>query len=138
MSPDVEAQAGPQAVARAEVGCEAWRDAVRMQVWATPRHADFYVFAGYVSRTLRAMDDLTVILARQVEAYPTGRRVFDDTRTVDPIVRLGMALEYLAGLRTALVTADREANAFWSEISHIGVDPDPQDQNPGEVTDPGW
>ncbi len=138
MSPDVEAQAGPQAVARADVGCEAWRDAARMQVWATPRHADFYDYAGHLSRTLRAMDDLAVVLARQVEAYPTGRRVFDDSRSVDPIVRLGMALECLHRLRSALLTADRETNSFWSAIGHIGVDPDPQDQDASEVTDPGW
>ena len=138
MSPDVEAQAGPQAISRAMDGAEAWHDAGRLQLWSTPRHADFYSLAFSLDSTVDAIDNIAGVLARQVASYSTGRRVLDDSGTVDPLVRLDTAAGHLQEFRRALITAKREINDYWSEISHVGVDPDPQDQNPGEVTDPGW
>jgi hypothetical protein len=111
------------AAVRAEVGAEAWEDAVRLQRWAHPDHTEFYALAGEVVRTLYALDDLARVLGRQVAGYAQGRSVYDDTREVDPQARLTDAVAELAQLSNALVVGERAANRFWSAIGHIGVDP---------------
>src|SRR3954471_17174260 len=93
---DIEPDAG--AVARAEAGVNGWEDAVRLQRWATPDHADFYALAGEIVSTLYALDDLAQVLRRQVAAYEQGRRIYDDTRRFDPAVRLAEAVADLDGL----------------------------------------
>lgn len=110
------------AVASAEAGEQAWADAVRFQRWAAPDHADFYALAAAVVPTLYGLEDLANVLRQQVSRYAEGRRVYDDTREVDPAVRLADAAERLALMRDALATAHDHASGFWSAISHIGVE----------------
>src|SRR5690349_16080750 len=86
------------AARRAETGTAAWEDAVRLQRWATPEHGDFYVLAGEVVATLAALDDLAQVLHRQVSGYGQSRRLYDDTRQVDPTARLADAALELGGL----------------------------------------
>lgn len=117
--------ARPRAVRSAEAAATGWAEVVHHQQQAEPRHADFYALAGEMVATLYALDDLTVLLAAQVGAYGQGRAVYDDTRTVDPATRLAEAAQHLYGIRAALGTATTEANAFWSEIGHIGVEDTP-------------
>jgi hypothetical protein len=114
---------------RAEAGTTAWEDAVRLQRWATPDHADFYVLAGEMVATLSALDDLAYMVGRQVAGYAAaqqarGRRVYDDTRQIDPMVRLASAVEALAEGREALSVATRSVNEFWSAVGHIGTEDD--------------
>ena len=108
---------------RAEQGSAGWEDAVRLQRWATPDYADFYALAGEIVATLYALDDLAQVLHRQVSRYGQGRRLYDDTRQVDPGARLVEAAAELAGLRQQLQAAQAPANRFWSVIGHIGVEP---------------
>src|SRR5690348_18268721 len=100
---DTGPDAGPDSPAvRAQQGTAGWEDAVRLQRWATPDHADFYAVAGEIVATLYALDDLTQVLHRQVSRYGQGRRLYDDTHQVDPGVRLEQAAAELAGLRQQL------------------------------------
>jgi hypothetical protein len=115
------------AAGRAERGTAGWEDAVRLQRWATPDHADFYAVAGEMVATLHALDDLARILRGQVGGYAAaqqgaGRVVYDDTRAVDPIGRLQVAVIQLEETASAVVTAADWANHFWSAIGHIGVE----------------
>src|SRR5215212_5313775 len=86
---DVEQNAA--AVSRAEAGVSGWEDAVRLQRWAAPDHADFYALAGEIVSTLHALEDLARLMVRQVAGYAEGRTVYDDTRQVDPQRRLAEA-----------------------------------------------
>lgn len=110
------------AVASAEAGEQAWADAVRFQRWASPDHADFYALAAAVVPTLYGLEDLANVLRQQVSRYAEGRRLYDDTRQVEPATRLADAAERLALLRDALAIAHRHANDYWSAIAHIGVE----------------
>jgi hypothetical protein len=121
---DTDPDAGrDSATVRAERGTAGWEDAVRLQRWATPEHADFYALAGEIVSTLYALDDLTQVLHRQVSHYGQGRRLYDDTRQVDPAARLVEATAELADLRAQMRAAQAPANRFWSVIGHIGVEP---------------
>ena len=116
-----------EAVRRAEAGTGGWEDAVRLQRWATPDHADFYALAGEMVATLHALDDLAQLLRRQVAGYARtqqdrGRRLYDDTRQVDPAERLQTAVIALQELRSGASTAADWANTFWSAIGHIGTE----------------
>lgn len=115
----------PLALVRAEEGMDAWSDAARYQRWATPDHAVIYGLAGELTSTLHAFEDLTAILVDQVAGYATGRRLYNDTRTVDPAVRLADAVAQLRQARTGLRTAAAALNEFWSVIGHIGVEVTP-------------
>ena len=118
---DIEQNTG--ALGRAEAGVSGWEDAVRLQRWATPDHADFYALAGEVVATLHALDDLAQVLRRQVAGYGTGRRVYDDTRgQVDPAARLAEAAVELGELIQHVQAAQSPANRFWSAMGHIGVE----------------
>src|SRR5690242_15130916 len=102
------------AAVRAEQGTAGWEDAVRLQRWASPDHADFYALAGEMVATLYALDDLAQVLHWQVSRYGQGRRLYDDTRQVDPAARLADAAAELTGLRAQLQAAQALANRFWS------------------------
>jgi hypothetical protein len=112
----------PPAVSRAEVGEQAWAEVARLQRGAVAGHADFYALAAALVPTLYALEDLAQVLRAQVTRYGHGCGVYDDTRTVDPRVRLAQAAEHLARTRDALRAAQHHGNAFWSAISHIGVE----------------
>ena len=114
--------ARPHVVRHAKVGEEAWREVAVAQLTARPNHSDFYELAGCLSPTLYSLMDLANVLVHQVSTYGDGRRVYDDTRTVDPAVRLAQAAEQLRAMRDALATARGHAEGFWSEIAHIGVE----------------
>lgn len=120
----LEDDARPPAVRAAETAANAWREAAVHEVNASLRHADFYGLAAELVTTLYSLDDLTVTLAAQVGRYGDGRRLFDDTRTVNPGDRLAEAVEQLRATRTSLVSASRSANEFWSALGHIGVEVD--------------
>ena len=119
-----------EAVQRADAGTGGWEDAVRLQRWVTPDHADFYALAGEMVATLRALDDLAAVLGQQVAGYARtqherGRQLYDDTRRVDPVERLQTAVIALEELRSGAGTAADWANAFWSAIGHIGTEVTP-------------
>lgn len=113
------------AVDLAAEGTDGWEQVVRHQRHAAPDHADFYALGGEIVTTLHALEDLTVILSGQVAGYAEGRRVYDDTRTVDPAARLGEATALLRDTRSGLRSAALAANRFWSAIGHIGVETTP-------------
>jgi hypothetical protein len=110
----------PHAVQRAKAGAEAWREVVRAQLAAAPDHADFYALAGEMVETLRVLDSLAGVVARQVIGYGTGRAVYDDAGS-DPAHRLRSAVLALAEVRDGLARVERAANQFWSAIGHVGV-----------------
>jgi len=117
------------AAQRAEAGADAWKDAARLQLSATPDHAAFYALAGEMVATLHALDDLVRVLRAQVAGYVQaqrlrGRTMYDDTRTVDPAERLevAVAVVQLDKVTSATVTATNWVNLFWSAIGHIGVE----------------
>ena len=115
----------PRALRSAEAAATAWKQAVEHQQDATPRHADFYALAGEMVATLYALDDLTVVLARQVGDYGQGRALYDDTRTVDPAERLTEAVDSLRKVHTALGVVTPAVHEFWNAIGHIGVEAAP-------------
>ncbi len=124
---------------RAEAGTNGWEDVVRLQRWAAPDHADFYVLAGEVVSTLYALEDLARVLGRQVTGYADtqaqrGRLVYDDTREKDPRHRLVAAAAELDDFVDHLWRAERAANAFWSEIGRVGVELPPRVGESGQVT----
>ena len=114
------------AVQHADAAAQAWRAVVRAQQVATPEHADFYGLAGDLVDTFAAVEALARTLASQVEHYPDrlpiGRRVYDDTRTTDPRVRLNEALAALHDVARHARGGSEWANRFWSAIGHIGVE----------------
>lgn len=118
-------EAPPPALARAEAGAQAWHDAVLHQRAAEPDHADIYALTGEIVPTLSTLQDLANVLRAQVAGYGVHQGIYDDSRTVDPAVRLAEAAEYLALMRDALAAAYLHANAFWSAISHIGIEAQP-------------
>ena len=118
------------AVLRAGGGTDAWEKAARLQQGAVPDHGEFYALAAEVVSTLAALEDLTRVLGPQVAGYvasqrTAGRAVYDDSRTLDPAVRLAEAVAALDGTRLALGAAYQSTNAFWSAIGHIGSTFDP-------------
>lgn len=110
------------AAEHAETAAGAWAEAVRLQRQAEPDHADFYTLASEIVGTLAALQDMANVLGRQVAGYSQGRAVYDDSRTVDPRVRLAEAAELLAQLRDDLSPALGKAHGYWSAISHVGVE----------------
>jgi hypothetical protein len=126
---DIDERAVP--VRDAETGSRAWRRVVHVQRSSCPDHSDFYALAGEMVDTLRALDSLTGLLARQTADYPAcvtraGGQLYDD-ENANPVHRLRSAVLALAETRQALSGAERAANRYWSAISHIGIDhPAPQ------------
>jgi hypothetical protein len=117
---------GSAAVRSAAAGAEAWQQAARGQRTVAPDHRHFYDLAGHLVDTLRAINSLAVVLAGQVEGYAdevgVGLAVYDDSRVIDPRDRLVTAALQLRHLAQSAAEADMTANAFWSAISHIGVE----------------
>jgi hypothetical protein len=111
----------PPAVAAAEAASQAWRASVLVQRTAPAEHSDFYALAGELVDTLRALSNLAGVLAAQVAGYGHGRVLRDDA-DADPAVRLADAAPLLALVQRDLDRAERAANQFWSEISHIGTE----------------
>ncbi len=111
----------PPAVVAAEAGAESWRTAVNAQRTARPEHGDFYALAGELVATLRALSSLTGLLAKQVAGYGAGRVLRDDAGA-DPAARPADAAALLALVRRDLDRAERAANRFWSQISHIATE----------------
>lgn len=109
----------------AETAALEWQAAVAAQRVAVPDHADFYALAAEIVPTLHALQDLANVLRRQVTGYADGRAVYDDSREVDPVLRLAEAAGQLALLRDRLAAAQEHANGFWSAISHIGIEVQP-------------
>lgn len=109
------------AATHAEKGAQQWRAAARVEQSAEPDHTEFYALTGELVDTLRAIEDLAGVLARQVNSYADGRRLYDD-EGVDLRTRLRSAGLRLAELRQHAAAGERAANEFWSAISHIGLD----------------
>ncbi len=117
----------PEAVRQADAGARAWRAVVHAQRSAAPDHADFYALAAELVDTLASIGSLAGVLARQVEDYAQGQavgeRVYDDSRTVDPVARLADAAQWLRALSDVFDDdASRYVNRFWDAIGHIGVE----------------
>lgn len=126
MNEAMEHDSRPVAVRQAEMGATAWREVLRAQQGALRDHSDFYALAGSLADTLTAARSLAGLLARQIETYgeglAPGRRVYDDTSTVDPHERLVTASVEAEGIAEALDTAEWSAQRFWSAVSYIGVE----------------
>jgi len=124
----------PEAVQQADAGARAWRAVVHAQQSATADHSDFYDLAGHLVDTLAAVESLARVLAGQVAGYgdaqPAGQRVYDDSRTVDPGLRLNDAVLDLGHLADAAAVARGDADRFWSAIGHIGVEDTPTSAGP--------
>lgn len=109
------------AVEQAERASRAWRSAVHAQASADPAHGEFYALAGELVDTLRTLESLTGVLARQVTGYGQGRVLRDDeggspgARLADSTVLLGCAQRSLGLAGVAL-------NEFWSQIGHVAVE----------------
>ena len=110
------------AVEHAQAGARAWRSAVHAQLAATPDHVDFYAVTGEVVETLRSLSGLAGLLVGQVATYGRGRVLRDDVPGHDPAERLAIASSWAAQLQHDLDHAERTANQFWNEISHIAVE----------------
>lgn len=109
----------------ADRGAVAWRAAVHAQQAAEAHHSDFYALAGHLADSLASARSLVRVLERQVERYPAGRDLYDDTSTVDPRERLELALLELEEFGVALDESLHYLNRFHSAIGHIGYrDPD--------------
>jgi hypothetical protein len=112
---------GSAAVALAEAGAVAWRQAVHDQLAARADHGDFYALAGEVVDTLRSLSGLMGVLDRQVAGYGPGRVLRDDAGT-DLADRLADAGAELVLARQAVERAEQAVNRFWSQIGHIAVE----------------
>lgn len=121
-------QARP-AVAAAETAAHWWSVAVaaqrsvRLEVL---EHADFYDLAAEAVGTLRSIEQLAELLARQVGSYGGGRSLRDDSGC-DPAARLVRAVADVAALRIAVASAVAEGERFWSAIGHIGLEINPEE-----------
>lgn len=109
----------------------AWQTAAAAQREATPAHSDFFDLAGLIAPALSSLMDLINVLIEQVGDYDRGRAVYDDTRTLDPVVRLAEAVSELRSLRGSLAGAYAGTQGFWSQIAHIGVELDRASGKPG-------
>ena len=109
------------AVELAEAGAVAWRQVVHAKQTATPDHGDFYALAGELVDTLRSLEALAGLLARQVATYGQGRVLRDD-EGVDPAWRIAHAAELAGRVRDLVAGSERLANQFWSEVGHVAVE----------------
>jgi hypothetical protein len=105
---------------QADKGAVAWRAAVHAQRAADAHHSDLYALAGHLSDSLRAVRLLVRVLERQIERYPAGRDLYDDTGTVDPCERLELALLELEEFGVVLDEALPYLERFHCAIGHIG------------------
>jgi hypothetical protein len=130
------------AVAAAVNGARWWATAAQVQRMTRAEALDHAVFSDLAAElvaTLRSLEDLADTLARQSAGYGTGRRLRDDTGA-DPAARLGRAMAEATALRIDLAAAVRDAERFWSAVSHIGLDLPPEEEPPAadsSVSDAG-
>lgn len=110
-----------EVVASAERASCLWRRAALGQQQAVPDHVEFYALAGELVSTLRALEALTTVLARQVAGYGRGRALRDD-EGLAPGARLADAVVLLGWTGRSLGQAEDAANRFWSAIGHIAVE----------------
>lgn len=108
-------------VASAERASCLWKRAVLGQLEADPDHGEIYALAGELVATLRALETLTGVLARQVAGYGRGRVLRDD-EGLAPGARLADAVVLLGWTSKSLSQAEDGANRFWSAIGHIAVE----------------
>ena len=105
---------------QADKGAVAWRAVVHTQLATEAHHSDFYALAGHLVDSLASARSLVRVLERQVERYPAGRDLYDDTGTVDPRERLELALLELEEFGVALDESIYYLNRFHAAIGHIG------------------
>ena len=105
---------------QADRGAVAWRAVVHAQQATDAHHSDFYALAGHLADSLASARSLARVLERQVERYPAGRDLYDDTGTVDPAERCELALLELEEFGVALDESIYYLNRFHSAIGHIG------------------
>jgi hypothetical protein len=114
------------ALAAAETAARWWSTAVAAQRAVRAEafeHADFYDLAAEAVGTLRSLEDLAALLARQVGSYGAGRNLRDDAGG-DPSARMVRAVAEVSALRIAVAGAVGEGERFWSAIGHIGLELD--------------
>ena len=117
-------------VAAAETGAQWWNAAVATQYEVRADsldHADFYDLAAEAVTTLRSLEQLAELFARQVGGYGAGRRLRDDAGC-NPAARLTRAVADVLALRIALASAVGEGERFWSAIGHIGLNFDDSEE----------
>jgi hypothetical protein len=112
---------GRTALEAAEAGALAWCQVASAQRSSAADHGEFYALACELVATLRALESLADVLARQVATYGQGRILRDDEGE-QPAARLASAVADLARVRDLLASAGRSANRFWSEIGHVAVE----------------
>lgn len=105
---------------QADRGAVAWRAVVHAQQAIDAHHSDFYALAGHLGDTLRSVRSLVRVLERQVERYPAGRDLYEDTGTVDPRERCELALLELEEFGVVLDEALPCLERFHAAIGHIG------------------
>lgn len=121
---------------QADKGAIAWRAAVHAQMAADAHHSDFYALAGHLVDSLASARSLVRVLERQVERYPAGRDLYDDTGAVDPRERCELALLELEEFGVALDESIYYLDRFHSAIGHIGYhDTDSADKDAEQVED---
>jgi hypothetical protein len=122
-----DARISERVTRQAAAGSKAWEAAVGGQrVLRLPDHEGFYALAGEVVATLRRLDELCGLLARQVAGYghttAVGGVLRDDERGRDPGERIAIASSWAAQTAHLIATAERAAGRFWSEIGHLAID----------------
>ncbi len=123
-----DARLSERVTTQAAAGSRAWQAAVGGQrVLRLPDHEGFYALAGEVVATLRRLDELCGLLARQVAGYgDTARAVGgvlrDDEPGHDPGERVAIASSWAAQTAHLIAAAERAAGRFWSEIGHIAIE----------------
>ena len=131
-----EPRAARPAPAAAKAGARWWRLVPPVQRDTTADPADFSDLAGDMGSTLRALEDLTDVLALQTACYGDGGRLRDDEGT-DPDERLDLAVSALQELRRHLARAERGVEEFRSAIGHIDAELKDLDLAPSNSTE-GW
>lgn len=121
MNTDNDSGGRPVAVVHAEIGGDAWRSVGHVQRSTTSDHSDWYAITGEMAETLRCIAAVASVLGRQVRTYREGRVLRDDAG-MDPTERADRAWSLASRLRADIDRAERTANEFWSEISHIAVE----------------
>ncbi|MHA6620324.1 hypothetical protein [Pseudonocardia sp. DLS-67] len=123
-----DARISERVTTQAAAGSQAWEAAVGGQrVLRLPDHEGFYAVAGEVVATLRQLEELCGLLARQVAGYghiatAVGGVLRDDEPGHDPGERVAIASSWAAQTAHLIATAEQAAGRFWSEVGHIAID----------------
>ncbi len=136
-----DARISERVTAQASSGSQAWTAVVGGQrVLRLPDHEGFYALAGEVVATLRQLDQLCRLLARQVAGYgdtatAVGGVLRDDEPGHDPGERVAIASSWAAQTAHLIAGAERAAGRFWSEIGHVAIDHPTTDSTDGPIDD---